>query len=66
MRTIKMSMPSGTLKLVLWEGTEDENAYKIRSLNNKPYVLAYGVRYNLTSEEIKYLNILKSMCSDNT
>jgi len=61
MRTIKMGMPSGTLKLVLWEGTEDEKAFKIRSLNNKPYVLAYGVRYNLTSEEIKYLNILKTI-----
>ncbi len=61
MRNIKMGMPSGTLKLVLWEGTEDEEAFKIRSLNNRPYVLAYGVRYNLTSEEIKYLNVLKTI-----
>lgn len=37
-----MSMPSRTLKLVLWEGTEDEEAFKIRSLNNRPYVLAYS------------------------
>lgn len=66
MRTIKMSIPSRTLKLVLWEGTEDEESFKIKSLNNNPYVTAYGVRYNLTSEEIKYLNILKSMWSDNT
>lgn len=61
MRTIKISIPTETLKLVLWEGTEDEKAFKIRSINNKPYVLAYGVRYNLTSEEIKYLNILKTI-----
>lgn len=61
MRTIKIGIPTETLKLVLWEGTEDEKAFKIRSINNKPYVLAYGVRYNLTSEEIKYLNILKTI-----
>nr|DAQ31603.1 MAG TPA: hypothetical protein [Caudoviricetes sp.] len=61
MRTIKIGIPTETLKLVLWEGTEDEKAFKIRSLNNKPYVLAYGVRYNLTSEEIKYLNVLKTI-----
>lgn len=61
MRSIKMRMPSRILMLVLWEGTEDEEAFKIRSLNSNPYVTAYGVRYNLTSEEIKYLNILKTI-----
>ena len=54
-------MPSRILMMVLWEGTEDEEAFKIRGLNSNPYVTAYGVRYNLTSEEIKYLNILKTM-----
>lgn len=54
-------MPSRILMLVLWEGTEDEEAFKIRGLNSNPYVTAYGVRYNLTHEEIKYLNILKTI-----
>ena len=61
MRSIRMRMPSRTLMMVLWEGTEDEEAFKIRGLNSNPYVTSYGVRYNLTSEEIKYLNILKTM-----
>ena len=61
MRSVRKRMPSGTLMLVLWEGTEDEEAFKIRGLNSNPYVIAYGVRYNLTSEEIKHLNILKTM-----
>jgi hypothetical protein len=34
---------------------------KLGGLNSNPYVTAYGVRYNLTPEEIKYLNILKTM-----
>lgn len=29
MRTIKMGIPSRTLKLVLWEGTEDEESLKL-------------------------------------
>lgn len=61
MRIIKIGMPSGTLELVPWEDTEDERAFKIRSLNNKQYILAYGIRYNLTQEEIKYLNVLKTI-----
>lgn len=61
MRSIKKRMPSGTLMLVLWEGTEDEEAFRIKSQNNNPYVTAYGVRYNLTSEEVEYLNVLKTM-----
>ena len=48
MRNIRIGVPSGKSKLVLWEGTEDENSFVIKSLNRgTPYVIAYGVKYEL-------------------
>ena len=45
----------------LWENTEDEESFEIKSLKRGvPYVLAYGIKYELTEEEIIYLrNMLK-------
>ena len=64
MRTIKISIPSGDAKMTLWEGTEDEESFAIKSLKrNIPYVIAYGVKYELTKEEIKYLRFIQEISS---
>ena len=61
MRTIRISVPSGKVKMVMWEGTEDEEEFEIKSLKRgTPYIKAYGVKYELTKEEINYI---KSMLS---
>ena len=53
-RKISIGMPSGVLNLTLWEGTEDEERFPIRSLHRgTPYVTAYGIKYELTPEEAK-------------
>lgn len=45
--------------MVLWEGTEDEKAFPIKSLKRgKPYVMAYGIKYELTDDEV---NTAKAM-----
>lgn len=61
MRTISIGVPSGKAKITLWENTEDEETFEIKSLKRgTPYVVAYGIKYELTEEEIKYLrNIQK-------
>lgn len=61
MRSIKIGVPSGKAKMTLWENTEDEETFEIKSLKRgTPYVMAYGKKYELTEEEIKYLrNIQK-------
>ena len=54
MRSIRVGFPSGILKMVLWEGTEDEKAFPIKSLKRgTPYVMAYGIKYELTEDEAK-------------
>lgn len=56
MRSIKICVPSGKAKLVLWENTEDEEAFEIKCIKRgTPYVMAYGVKYELTEEEIQCL-----------
>lgn len=56
-RSIVVSFPSRKFKMVLWEGTEDEESFEIKSLKRgKPYVQAYGIKYYLTDEEIKVAN----------
>ena len=63
-RTIKVGVPSGKAKMVLWEGTEDENSFEIKSLQRgTPYVIAYGVKYELTVEEIKHLRMMQKVAS---
>lgn len=56
MRRISIGYPSGTARLTLWEGTEDERSFPIKSLKRgKPYVMAYGVKYELTEEESQFV-----------
>lgn len=43
--------------MYLWQDTEDEEKFEVKSLKRgKPYVLAYGVKYYLTDEEIRFIN----------
>ena len=54
MRSIRMGVPSGKLKMTLFEGTEDEETFEIKSLRRGvPYVTDYGTKYYLTNEEIQ-------------
>ena len=53
MRTVSIGFPSLVPKLTMWEGTDDEEKFTIKGLNRKPYIKAYGVRYELTSQEAK-------------
>lgn len=60
-RPISVGVPSGTLKMTLWAGTEDEETFPIRSAKRgTPYVKAYGVKYELTPEEIRLMRQLSS------
>lgn len=62
MRPISMEVPSGKAKLTLWEGTEDECSFEIKSLKRgNPYVVAYGIKYELTEEERKHLRIMQKV-----
>jgi hypothetical protein len=62
MRTIRISVPSGKVKMVMWEGTEDEEEFEIKSLKRgTPYIKAYGVKYELTKEEINYIKSILSI-----
>ena len=62
MRSIRISVPSGKAKMTLWENTEDEEAFEIRSLKRgTPYVMAYGVRYELTEDEINHLRFMQKV-----
>lgn len=64
MRSIRIGVPSGTAKLVLWQGTEDEEAFEIKSAKRGvPYVMAHGIRYELTEEEIKQLRLMQKVAS---
>ena len=47
MRSIRISVPSGKVKVVLWECTEDEATFPIRAIGSrKTYIIAYGIRYD--------------------
>lgn len=64
MRSIKISVPSGKVKMIMWEGTEDEEAFEVKSLKRgTPYIMAYGVKYELTEEEIKHIKDLQNLIS---
>ena len=65
MRSISISVPSGKAKITLWENTEDEETFEIKSLKcGTPYVMAYGVKYELTEEEIKHLRFMQNVSSN--
>jgi hypothetical protein len=64
MRSIQIGVPSGKAKMVLWEGTEEQEAFEIKSLKRgTPYVMAYGVKYELTKEEIKHLRYMQKVAT---
>lgn len=57
MRHISVGFPSGQVKMTLWEDTEDEESFAVRGIKSgKPYVMAYGIKYELTKEEAKFIN----------
>lgn len=56
MRPISIGFPSGKVKMILWEGTEDEQAFPVQSIKRgRPYVKAYGKKYELTDEEVSFI-----------
>ena len=60
MRDIIIRVPSGKARMILWQGTEDEESFEIKSLKRgKPYVMAYGIKYELTEEEINHLRFMQ-------
>lgn len=60
-RPISIEFPSGKLRLCLWEHTEDEVRLVIQFPQGKrPYVKAFNVKYELTDEEIKRCEQIKS------
>ena len=64
MREIRVGVPSGKAKMVMWEGTEDEERFDIKSLKRgAPYVIAYRVKYELTEEEINSLRLMQKVAS---
>ena len=64
MRSIKISIPSGKVKMIMWEGTEDEEEFEVKSLKRgTPYIMAYGIKYELTEKEITYIKSLQNILS---
>ena len=62
MRSISVGVPSGVVKMTLWAGTEDEERFPVKSLKRgKPYVMAYGVKYELTEEEARFARNLAGL-----
>lgn len=56
MRHISIGFPSGKVKMTLFENTEDEKAFPVKCLKRgKPYVEAYGIKYELTEEEVNFI-----------
>ena len=62
MRPVSIGVPSGTVKLALWEGTEDEKSFPVRfPKNGRPFVKAFGIKYELTDEEAEMVAQLKQL-----
>ncbi len=59
MRSISAEFPNGKIKMRMFEGTEDEEAFEIKSLKRGiPYIVAYGIKYYLSKEETKVVKQL--------
>lgn len=59
MRSIRIGIPSGKIKMVMFEGTEDEETFEVKSLKRgTPYIVAYGTKYYLSKEEIQMVKKL--------
>lgn len=55
MRPISIRFPSGKVHMTMWAGTDDAEAFTVQSLKRgKPYVKAYGVKYELTEKEAEF------------
>ena len=50
-RRVSQSLKDGTFYLNLWCDSEDEEQFKVRAVKTKPYIIAYGIRYDLTKRE---------------
>lgn len=62
MRKITVGVPSGKAKMTLWEGTEDQESFEIKSLKRgTPYIMAYGIKYELTEEEVKHFRTIQKV-----
>lgn len=62
MRSVAIGVPSGTVKLTLWEGTEDERSFPVRSpKDGRPFVKAFGTKYELTDREAEIAAQLKRL-----
>lgn len=56
MRPISIGFPSGQVKMTLWADTENEESFPVKCLKcGKPYVKAYGIKYELTEEEVNFI-----------
>lgn len=61
-RPISIGVPSGVVKLTLWSGTEDEESFAISFPKcGRPYVKAYGMKYELTEEEAELASTLRGV-----
>ena len=61
-RPISIGVPSGVVKLTLWSGTEDEESFAISfPKRGRPYVKAYGMKYELTEEEAGIVNTMRGV-----
>lgn len=57
-RRVSQNLRDGSFSLTLWADTEDEKSFKVRAPKTKPYVMAYGIRYDLTAKERKTMREL--------
>ena len=61
-RSISVGFPTGKVKLTLWAGTEDEEAFEVKGLKcGTPYVLAYGTKHYLTDQEVRIARQLSGL-----
>lgn len=62
MRSVAIGVPSGTIKLTLWEGTEDERSFPVCfPKNGRPFVKAFGTKYELTDKEAEIATQFKRL-----
>lgn len=55
-RYVTVNLLTGKPYLMLWANTEYQEEFPIKAIKTKPYVMAYGVRYDLTNKEIGQMN----------
>ena len=63
---MKQKLLNYTFDIVYREGTslEEEESFEIKSLKRgTPYIMAYGIKYELTEEEINHLRMMQKVTS---